>query len=744
MTTTMRGIGCLIAVMSALAWAWAGAPAVARADGVFEVRADKLEISDRALTVSGADASIDVPLAVPIAPDKPAGDTKPADKPADKPLDLAALSAQVSAAWLGDEPLPAKDFTAMLRPVDGARWVLALRFPRSTIDRPGTYKLAIDLVLGTRPVRRQTVTVSLVRPKAKLRARPERIAIEIEQGWPSDVTALPRTSITIEETTRSTAAAVTAVDSETAVNDGEPVAGKLALPDAKIPAGDDAKPQVALTGAVPAGKTTGKLTLRSPQADDLDIAYEIRTHVALWVVALFLALGWAIGFVVRVVLAHKIERARVCREIIAIEEDATSVGNAHADKKAALAAIAAAGAKARTKHWWAVWTKLDLGADRDKLRKDLDAAKAAIQTQLDAARVRVRAVELAVAPTWRLPRSTDAKPVAIATAVEAVRAQLKRANDELDAGNATAAIAVIEAAFATEVPAVAGAIEAWRVDQLTLVGDLLTAPTLAVWPVPTGAVVDAAAARSRDLLSAIPTEVPRDGDGLLALLRSVHAAVVHADEAAAVLSTAWSDVFKACRAILETRDHFELAPIAALLPTAAVLQPGAGAPYLRAIARDARRIIADVTAVLRKVVGAEHPLRAALDAALAEGRWVAAAAVASEVPAPPGAPRPKGTLEALIVPPDAAGQVAAAAVVSIAPDPIAILERAAERERRIELAAVVASTVTSAVLLIVSYVVYYAAKHPATWTDLLGIAAQAFSIDIGVAALGTAVKNLVK
>jgi hypothetical protein len=730
MIRTRCWLGTLVALGAAATTAHA-------ADKLVELRADKLEITDAVLGGEGA-----VTLAVPIiaAPSKPArpaaGEAQPPAVPAPPRLDQ--LEARLGYAAFGNAPLRGAPFAPTLALADDKRhWQLSLGFDARTVARPGSYTVAIDLVrLGSDDIV-QTLTVTLVRPAAELRAVPQAIVVDVVQLLPRPVDALDAgVRLTLEETTGLTRAAFTVADARRTEADGQRVPAAMTLTGAGVvPAGGALALTVALGGAFPPGKTIGALEVRSDQARPLEIKYELRTRIAWPAILGCLALGWGVGFGLRVGLRWYTARQHALGQIADVEQEAIALNKAIADPKLGAPEVIRACEAARKD-----WRTAD--AHVVKLRARLDEVKATFQPVLDAARLRLAGFARAVSAEWRLPAD-------VAGALPALKRTLAAANAELAVGNASAAAQLLDDAFGDQVAALCKRVEAWRATSLTSATQLEIAPGLAVWPVPTGTMAADAAAKWRALVLAVPTEKPADNDALIALLRAVDATYGHLAAAARQQLTSWRMVLDVCVSELADLPSKPLALLPGKLPDA-----GNAELTLAKLTTVARPIAEEFRATLLGVVRADAPGRKQIEATIADGKWALAAKQVRELVGPPrtsrggnsgSIPIPTIALAAASEPVNMRAITMTAGEPAPAPLPTAEAVAAARRRaRKLELAALTTTSVISAGLLLVFYAVHFSTARTATWLDLVGVAVQAGSVDIGIAALVTAAKNLTR
>jgi len=694
---------------------------------LFELRDEKLELTDRALTLdpTGKRAALDVIIEPPIKPLARPATTPPTN--ATPARDLATVEARLARTWLGNEPLPADTFTVTLE--HKGPWSLRVAFGVEAISRPGLYKLAVSLVDKVTAERLQSLTLSLDRPGAKLRAVPEAIAIDLVQHWPHEIATLEKSvSVELEEIGNKTQASVTTVDTGMARNDGRQIAAKMSLGTGtmRIEAGSAASLQVHLEGAFPPGKSTGEIEVRSEQTERLAIKYEVHTRLAGEIIAATLFVGWLAGLLVQVVLVRIAKRFDVVQQIAAIRAEAITLrqlftGAAGARVNAVISACSVAEQK---------WRKIETA--RDEVRSQLDALKQELQGQLAAARTRVEAFAKAITPAWKL-----AAPVG--EAMPPLREVLDKANSELAAGDPVRVGELIGQAFVTQVTELALRIEEWRARSIAISSKLETAPGLRPWPEPLRKPPKDAAARWRELLELVPTEPPRDPEELLVYLRAAHKVRVHVDATAISLAEGWRVIVEACAALTTDLDPDPLADLPGSLPELHDAET-----YLAALAFKAAVVIDELHTAVRKLVLHSHPKRKDLDTWLEDGKWTSAVAIARDVAKPSSTGAFLDSVDETAQP----GFIPATAVIALDPT-AAPLRRAspavvAARARRFEFATLWATWLLSGLLLVVFYSVHFAAQQTATCLELLGVAGQAFSVDVGVAAIATAAKNLVK
>jgi hypothetical protein len=467
--------------------------------------------------------------------------------------------------------------------------------------------------------------------------------------------------------------------------------------------------------------------VRSEQAEPFSIKYEVRTHLAGAVIALTLFAGWLLGLLVRVVLVRAGQRFDLIQQIAAIREEAITLGQAFTGAaRTEIDAVIAACSAAEQR-----WTGLE--AARATQRSTLDTLKARLQGQLATARAEVQAFANAITPGWTL-----AAPVRDAMAP--LHDALARARAALTAGDPARVQLPIDEAFERSLPHLVAQVDAWRQAGQATASQLETALTLRSWPEQVRQPTRDAAVRWRELLAAIPTERPGDPDALLGYLRAVHAVRVHVDAAAIALAANWKMIVEACAALTAKRAPNPLAGLPERLP---VLEDAEG--YLAELADQAAGIVDSLDAGLLALVPVGHPRRKEVETWLVDGKWIAAVTLAREV----ATPGPSGTVlgDATKEPAEpgfvhAAHAIAldlAAATVAHA-TPAAVATRA----RRFQLATLWATWLLSGLLLVAFYTVYFATRQPATFLELLGIVGQAFSVDVGVAAVATVAANLGK
>lgn len=730
---TSSGRWLALAVVAAAGTAHAQAE---RTDKPIELRVARLTIDDSVLG-AGERAQLAIPVFVapPPAPPRPAtpprpptaGDPAAQPKPPPRP---EQLEARVGFAAFGAAPLATSSFApALVRAADQRHWQLALEFAAATVARPGSYRVDVDLVVAGSDEVVQTLAITLDRPGAELRVVPPAIVIDELQLLPGDVVELSRPVwVTLEETSRLARAAFTVADGQVAESDGERIAAGMTLGRATgvVAAGAAERLAVAVTGRFPPGKTIGALEVRSEQANRVEVKYELRTRLRAPAIIGFLVAGWAIGFVLRKVLDWYVQRQRALGQIAEIELEADALRKAIADPRLGAAEVIDACVTAR-KHWRMADVELP------KLRARLDDVKARFQVALDAVRVRAAAFAKAVVPDWRLPAD-------VAGAVAPLRTSAAEAHAELAVNNASGAIAVIEKALDDKVAVLCKRVEDWRTTSLAMAAELAATPAIAGWPAAVRLIANESANKWHALVMAVPTEKPADSPGVEALLRAVHAVEVHLAAAAIQLITNWRLVIEATAAELAELPGKPLAGLAARLP-----DPGNGGEFaLARLTSLARQICDECRSKLYDLVRPEHPSRKQLETWLTDGMWVNAAGLARRVvqsakdgatlgPAPPR-PEPHGTRAAAMVAIDP---------VALPPQPVEPVAAAARRRaRRLELAALTTTSVISAALLLVFYAIHFSNQRAATWLDLAGVAVQAGSIDIGIAAAATAAKNL--
>jgi hypothetical protein len=704
-------------------------------DKVIELRADKIAIGDD--VIGGLDSQGAAELAVPLTV-VPAKLTRPANGSA--AADLAAprpdqLEARLALAMFGHAPMKGAPFRARLAPTDDKqRWQLMVGLDAATVARPGSYTLLIDLVRTATGDVVQTLSLTLERPVAELRAIPSTIAIDQVQALPHDITALDDdVRVVIEETTGLARAAFTAADTRRAEAGGERVAAGMTLGSGAgaIAAGAAQPLAIVLTGAFPAGTTTGAIELRSAQASRVEIAYQVRTRVGWPAIVGFLIAGWLGGLGVRIGLQWYVKRRYALDQLAEIEDQAIALGQAIADPRLGAPAVIAACAAAR-KDWRTVSAALP------RLRTRLDEVKARFQPILETVRARAAAFTKAVTPEWRLPAD-------IAGALTGLRQTAADLNRELAVGNASAATQLLDGAFNGAVAALYKRVEAWRTSSLTTAAMLETSPTLATWPAPVSPIATDAAARWRSLVMSAPTEKPGDSDALAAMLRAIHTVEVSLAAAASALITSWRIVIDACAAELASLPGKPLTGLTGKLPEIASAEV-----TLAKLSAVAKSITDDFKTTVLGLVPPDDPSRKQLEARIAEGAWMSAAELVRKLTVPTDEPvvRIRRTSGAHAAQP---GPVTSRTVTAVSIDPvtpplpaIGAAPTAARLPRSLDLPAATPSSVFSAGLLVILYAVHFSTTPAATWLDLIGTAVQAGSVDLGIAVIATIARNLLK
>jgi hypothetical protein len=619
---------------------------------------------------------------------------------------------------------------------DVHRWRLTLEFDAKLVARPGTYTVVIEVVrTGTDDVI-QTLTVALQRPSAALRAIPSTILIDEVQDLPRAVTEPSRpVPLILEETTGATRVAFHVADTRRAEADGHRITAGMALgPGTGWVAAGAAQPfQVALTGGFPPGKTTGAIEVRSDQARPLEIKYELRTRVDWPAILGALALGWLVGLGFRAAMTWYAARQHALGQIAELEHEARVLDRAIADPALGAPEVIRACEAAR-KNWKTAEAAVV------KLRVRLDEVKAKFQPVLDAARLRVAGFARAVSVEWRLPAD-------VASVLAGLRRTLADANAELSARNASAATRLLDAAFDDKVAALCKRIEAWRTSSLTTAMLLETAPGLAMWPVPTGTMAADAAAKWRALVMAVPPEKPGDNEALAALLRAIDTIEGHLAATARQQLTSWRMVLDVCVTELADLPSRPLAQLVAKLPDAVSAEL-----LLAKLTTVAKPIADEFRSTLLGLMRTDDPGRKQVEVTIADGRWALAAKQARELLAPGKSRSKTGTIPIPTLALTAAAEpVSLRAMGMIASEPVLpplpsteTVAAARRRSHKLELAALTTTSVVSAGVLLVFYTVHVATAHTATWLDLVGLAVQAGALDIAVAALATAAKNVIR
>jgi hypothetical protein len=647
---------------------------------------------------------------------------------------------------------------------------LAVDFRR--VNRPLTYKVTIAVSEMPRPpyaLRFKPVshTVKLAHPAAKLRVIPDKLVIERVGWWPgSGEWVIP--ALEIEETTGLSRVTPDGRDLRATKSGTDLVTAGLTLTVPPLAMAGHDQVTIAITGEAPGGTATGSAELHAPQiGDSVAFSYELRSRLHPGMIALALLVGLGFGYGAKRAYHVLLDRVRLRRELAEIAKqafdarkalDSELVAALEKVEKSCLAASQRPGtlcerlarlvakvknalqrpgtlrerlARLITRH------AVDLGAVRDSSRRELDDAINRWKQRLAEQQTRVADLAHAVEPRWRAPAELRGW-------LDALRAGCAHARMAVECGDAAQAKTIVDGAMAVG-KSTEEALAAWQTTVLDLATQLAQIPGLqaaAKWPDAAAEIAAQIAARLEELGKGV--EIVEGGAAALAkCLASIHAVQVHLDTSAAQLAATWGLVLAAAERELSSTSPNLLAGLAAKLP-----RPGSDAvKYLTAIVSQGHAIVGEFhKRLLEAIPQTEH---ATVIKALGEGKWShAAAAVARAQAGPQGpvmglAPGATEAVEAAAAAASAEGRPPDAAWPVIT-TPLGDVNVVLQRAIRVERLAAEVSSLLSFLSLVVLYLIHYMPMSIGTGPELVGVIAQALTLDVGIDAVAQGVKGIVK
>lgn len=611
----------------------------------------------------------------------------------------------------------------------GARLMLS---GSELLARAGTYFITMTVSDRdeSQAVKAVTQTVKLKHPAAKGRIVPETVVIE-------RVGFLPHTGIwevpemSLEETTgASRVTSVRSRDLGCTDDDGATVHTLITFSVVgEVPAGDRVPLGVAISGSTSTAKLIGKAELIAPQLDQpVIVSYELRSHIDRITVILMLSVGLGFGLGAKYSLRRVVEVLRRRRELAEIAQQASELTQ-RSDSE-----LSAAGQRVQT----ACMTERSgrtpklLQSAVEKQRTELAGAVSEWNTRLATERVRLQELGQALETAWRIPP-------ALASVIDPLRTSTIRARDELARGDAAKARSLVNEALA--LPGVERQkIADWWTSVRAVAHQLAESPTARAtpWPEAATAVASQTASRLSELVMDVEPKIPGDLASLSAWLATIDAVQATFMASAERMATTWSLVVSSAQAELAGAASNPLARFEELLP-ALDANPHR---YLSEIANKGASIVDKfherLTTGLSATAGNE------IAALLAAGKWSRAAATAklalaagqaqrmTKPPAPPTTPEPIPPPTTMWSPPPPA-----AFAVSLPSGYVDAVLHAAIR------AETISQWVTSSisfVAIVALYGLHYADKPIASWPELLGVFAQAATLDITLDAILQAVR----
>ena len=623
---------------------------------------------------------------------------------------------------------------------------LRVTIDSKAIERPGKYTVVLSLDSKRAGLEPQEITLEFQHPNATLRVFPETLVVESVQTLPGDLIPDRGLNVALEETGgRSRSSVNPEVNTNDVMNDGHPVEARLKLAAIELAPAERKVVSLSSEGQFPPGVTTGSIELRASQVEKpVILKYELRTRVRSRTVIVALLVGLVLGWLAKKGLRKVAEVSRLRREIMLVEKEARDrFARAHDSAfRGEIENLINRCESARKSR-----SETSLTNSGKDLRVALEKASATLASGRADAAAKLHAFGDAVETQWALPKE-------LVKIVKDLRTKLADASKMLKEDDVGGAIAAINEAFTSAEPpspsglavGLASETGAWRTTMLELAAALSASATAVSWPEASGAIVAETATQINDLVKALPTLAASDSKALGERLQCVHDLQQTMLDGAARLRTTQTMVMKANGAVLAELaiDPRQIQAIVnlSILPdsdpaacfTAAIDHATDLADKFRAALTS---VLADNTTALEKVL-----------VLVAEGKWRAAAILAQAESRAEGNIRGPGAMPSVaeLSAPNLRTVAAPRGGVFVPPAPTSKhdLDRAIANSTTIEWLAAILTSGFSGALLLVVYFLHFSRIPIATVPDLVGVAAQAFALDLSLDALVQGGLKLVK
>ena len=360
-------------------------------------------------------------------------------------LDPTAIQPRVQSVLFDKKPdttsFPLFTVDARLSASKGQQPSVVLKIEQIDKLLPGVYTVVLDFNGGTVAI--DALTLNIERRAAQLAAAAKQV-VEVTREMPFVNDSVAPGSLLLYAASDSRSSEIrSATVSATPFNksDGSPTTGRLlpSLPAASAAAGNGLEVKFAPTG-FPIGSATGKVLINSP---DLKSPYalevEVRTRRAPFWLVVTVLVGIAVGFVLRVLLTHRLELATahdLAAELlqkVAREVDRTPDETFRSDIDAETGALRAAVRSLKVE---------DIDSAVTRLESKLSEAITSLRARLEQARKDVKtAAELAV--------TVVALPASMRSALSTLREKTEQALEKVQARDADGAARVLDDAVRT-------------------------------------------------------------------------------------------------------------------------------------------------------------------------------------------------------------------------------------------------------------------------------------------------------